>query len=200
MLKVGITGGIGVGKTIVSRMFGLLGIPVYDSDTRAKWVMRYDEDLRAELITTYGAQAFSDNGDLNRSYLASIVFNNPDQLAQLNALVHPHVRDDFANWVNQHASKPYVIKEAALMYESEAWKQMDKIIVVTAPMDVRVKRLLLRDKHRAEADIQAIISKQLSEEEKISRADYIITNDDQQMIIPQVLALHQQLVALASEY
>ncbi len=200
MLKVGITGGIGVGKTIVSRMFGLLGIPVYDSDTRAKWVMRYDEDLRAELITTYGAQAFSDNGDLNRSYLASIVFNNPEQLAQLNALVHPHVRDDFAKWVSQHAGKPYVIKEAALMYESEAWKQMDKIIVVTAPMDVRVKRLLLRDKHRAEADIQAIISKQLSEEEKISRADYIITNDDQQMIIPQVLALHQQLVALASEY
>lgn len=198
MLKIGITGGIGVGKTVVSRMFALLGIPVYDSDARAKWVMRHDETLQQELIETYGAEAFTEEGDLNRTYLAKVVFNNPQRLQQLNALVHPHVRNDFFAWIAGHADKPYVIKEAALMYESEAWKQIDRMIAVYAPMDVRIKRLLLRDTHRTEEDIIAIIEKQLSEEEKMKRADDIIYNDDQQLVIPQVLALHEQFLKQAS--
>ena len=200
MLKVGITGGIGVGKTVVSRMFGLLGIPVYDSDGRAKWVMRHDETLKTELIAAYGPKAFTVTGDLDRTYLASIVFNNPERLQQLNSLVHPHVRNDFDNWVSRQTDKPYVLKEAALMYESEAWKQMDRIIAVYAPMDVRIKRLLHRDQHRTQADLEAIIGKQLSEEEKMARADYVITNDDQQMIIPQVLALHKQFLQVSLAY
>ncbi|MFD2513894.1 dephospho-CoA kinase [Pontibacter locisalis] len=199
MLKIGITGGIGVGKTIISRMFALLGVPIYDSDARAKWVMRHDEGLQQELIDAYGVEAFTGEGELNRTFLAKIVFNNPQRLQQLNALVHPHVRNDFFKWVAMHADKPYVIKEAALMYESEAWKQIDKMIAVFAPLDVRIKRLLHRDKHRTEADISAIIERQLSEEEKMARADHVIFNDDQQLVIPQVLALHDHFLSLTSE-
>ncbi|MDX5423588.1 MAG: dephospho-CoA kinase [Hymenobacteraceae bacterium] len=198
MLKIGITGGIGVGKTVVARMFGLLGVPVYDSDARAKWVMRYNEILRQELIQAYGAETFTEGGELNRPYLAGIVFNNPEKLAKLNGLVHPHVRNDFAEWVASHAGKPYVLKEAALMFESEAWKQMDEIITVYAPMEVRLKRLLLRDRHRTKAEIKAIIEKQLSEKEKMSRANHVVYNDDQQLIIPQVLALHQNFTSRKS--
>jgi dephospho-CoA kinase len=198
MIKVGITGGIGVGKTVVSRMFALLGVPVYDSDTRAKWVMHNDQGLRQELIEAYGEEAFTENGELSRAYLAKIVFNNPQRLQQLNDMVHPHVRDDFFNWVALYSDQPYVIKEAALMYESEAWKQIDHMISVYAPLDVRIKRLLIRDTHRTEDDIRAIIEKQLSEEEKMERADFVVYNDDQHMTIPQVINLHKHFLHIAS--
>ncbi|GAB3825712.1 dephospho-CoA kinase [Pontibacter rugosus] len=198
MLKIGITGGIGVGKTMVTRVFALLGVPVYDSDARAKWVMHHNEALRQELLSTYGPETFTETGELDRVYVASQVFNNPQKLAQLNSLVHPHVRNDFEAWAASHADKAYVLKEAALMYESEAWKQMDQIITVFAPLEIRIKRLLLRDTHRTEADIKAIIEKQLSEEEKISRAQHVVYNDDQQPLIPQVLKLHEQFLTANS--
>lgn len=194
MLKIGITGGIGVGKTIVTRMFAILGVPVYDADTRAKWVMHHNQALRQELQQAYGPDTFTSEGELNRPYLASVVFNDPQRLEQLNALVHPHVRDDFETWVTAQKNAPYVLKEAALMYESEAWKQMDEIIAVYAPMEVRLKRLLQRDTHRTEGDIRSIIAKQLSEEEKMRRAEHIIYNDDAQLLIPQVLKLHKQFL------
>lgn len=189
---------MGVGKTVVSRLFALLGVPVYDSDARAKWLMRHDAALRQKLTAAYGTEAFTAEGDLNRTYLATLVFSDPKRLAHHNKIVHPHVRDDFADWAATHADKPYVLKEAALMYESDAWKQMDQIITVYAPMEVRIRRLLQRDTHRTEADIKAIISKQLSEEERMSRANHIIYNDGQQPVIPQVLQLHEQLSAAAS--
>ncbi|MHA6248699.1 dephospho-CoA kinase [Pontibacter sp. CAU 1760] len=195
MQKIGITGGIGVGKTVVSRMFALLGVPVYDSDARAKWVMRHDVSLRQELSSAFGSETYTAVGELNRAYLAPLVFNNPVQLELLNSLVHPHVAQDFKEWADAHHDKPYVLKEAALMYESDAWKQMDQIITVYAPMEVRIKRLLQRDTHRTEADIKTIISKQLSEEERMARAAYVIYNDDQQPVIPQVLQLHEKLSA-----
>lgn len=193
MLKIGITGGIGVGKTIVCRMFALLGVPVYNADARAKWVMHHDAALRQELLSAYGAGAFTEAGELDRVYLAKIVFNNPERLAQLNALVHPHVGRDFIDWVATHTGRPYVLKEAALMYESESWRQMDQIIVVSAPLELRIRRLLQRDTHRAESDISAIMAKQLTEEEKIARSQHVIYNDDHQLLIPQVLKLHEQL-------
>jgi len=195
MLKIGITGGIGVGKSVVARMFALLGIPVYDSDARAKWVMGHNLELRRELTAAFGTETFTGTGTLNRPYLAAIVFNKPERLAQLNGLVHPHVRQDFTSWMATHGQAPYVLKEAALMYESEAWKQMDQIITVYAPMEVRIKRLLQRDAHRSEAEIRAIIARQLSEEEKMARATHIIYNDDRQLVIPQVLFLHQHFLS-----
>ena len=195
MLKVGITGGIGVGKTVVCRMFELLGAPVYDADTRAKWVMHHDPVLKQELTDAFGPEAYDATGALNRPFISGIVFNNPERLAQLNGLVHPRVRLDFENWAAAHSAAPYLIKEAALMYESESWRQMDEMIAVYAPLEVRLKRLQQRDPHRTEADIKAIISKQLTEEEKMARANHIIYNDEQQLLIPQVLALHQQFLS-----
>ncbi|WP_187262836.1 dephospho-CoA kinase [Pontibacter beigongshangensis] len=195
MLKIGITGGIGAGKSIVCRVFQLLGVPVYDSDARAKQVMQQNAALKDDLINTFGPDAYDTAGTLNRSYIASQVFNNPERLARLNALVHPRVATDFEQWAAAQAPAPYVLKEAALMYESQAWRQMDEIITVFSPMEVRIRRLLHRDAHRTEADVRAIISRQLQEEEKIARADHIIYNDDQQLIIPQVIALHQQFLS-----
>ena len=192
MLKIGITGGIGVGKTIVSRMFQVLGVPIYDADTRAKWVMHHDQELRKELEEAFGPETYNAAGELNRAYLAGVVFNNPVRLELLNSLVHPHVGKDFEVWVAAHADKPYILKEAALMFESESWRQVDEVIAVYAPLELRIKRLLKRDTHRTEEDIKAIMARQLSEEEKMRRAQHIIYNDDQQLIIPQVLALHEQ--------
>jgi dephospho-CoA kinase len=195
MLKIGITGGIGVGKSIVCRMFQVLGIPVYDADTRAKWVMQYDLALKQELQEAFGEDTYTPEGQLNRAYLASVVFNNQERLSLLNALVHPHVGTDFEKWAAAYPNPPYLIKEAALMFESESWRQMDEIIVVSSPLEIRLKRLLQRDTHRTEADVRAIISKQMSEEDKIARANHVIFNDDKQLLIPQVLALHQQFLS-----
>jgi dephospho-CoA kinase len=195
MLKIGVTGGIGVGKSVVCRMFAVLGIPVYDADTRAKWVMLHNQILKQELIDAFGTETYTNTGELNRPYLAKTAFHDPIKLAQLNKLVHPHVATDFANWIEANRTAPYIIKEAALMYESEAWRQMDEIIAVYAPLEVRMKRLLLRDPHRSPSDIEAIIGKQLKEEEKMARAQHIVYNDDQQLLIPQVVKLHEKFLA-----
>lgn len=197
MLKIGITGGIGVGKSIVCRLFAVMGIPVYDADTRAKWVMHHDAALKQELTDAFGPETYTQTGELNRTYLSKTAFNDPEKLKLLNSLVHPHVGQDFTNWVNANQQAPYVLKEAALMFESESWRQMDEIIVVTAPLDTRIKRILQRDQHRTKADVEAIIAKQLKEEDKIARAQYVIYNDDQQLLIPQVLELHKQFLSKA---
>lgn len=195
MVKIGITGGIGTGKSMVCRIFELLQIPVYDSDLRAKHVMAHNPVLKEELIAAFGPETFNDQG-LNRVYLGSLVFPDPTKLAKLNSLVHPHVKQDFIYWAAAQQA-PYVIKEAALMFETEAWRQVDQMITVFAPLDVRLQRLKKRDTHRSEADIRHIISKQLPEEEKVKRADHVVYNDDSQLVIPQVLKLHEQFLTLA---
>ena len=192
MLRIGITGGIGSGKSIASRLFHALGVPVYDADTRARWLMENDEALRQQLTTAFGPTTYDATGRLNRSILAGTVFNNPERLAQLNALVHPHVGTDFAHWaaIQEQTGHTYVLKEAALLFETGSHKQLDRIITVFAPLPVRLARVLRRDPHRTPADVQAIVAKQLSEDEKMQRADYVLTNDDVRPLLPQVLALH----------
>ena len=201
MLKVGITGGIGSGKSVVCRIFALLGIPIYDSDGRAKWVMQHDVILKEQLLQAFGAEAFNASGQLDRAYLAGLVFHHPDKLKLLNSLVHPRVKADFESWsaAQKGVPVPYLLKEAALMFESEAHKQVQQIITVSAPLDVRLARVLQRDPHRQSADVHAIIDKQLPEEERQQRADFILYNDDQQLVIPQVLALHTKLIAFSKE-
>ena len=200
MLRIGITGGIGSGKSVVSRVFGLLGIPLYDSDQRARWVMEHDALLRGQLTTIFGPSTYSPTGKLNRSALARTVFADPAQLARLNTLVHPRVGEDFTRWatMQQAAGAPYILKEAALLFESGAYKTLDRIITVDAPLAVREARVLRRDPHRTAADIQAIIGKQLGEDERQQRAHYLIHNDDVQLVLPQVLALDAQLRALGA--
>jgi dephospho-CoA kinase len=191
MRRIGITGGIGSGKSVVARVFAALGVPVYDSDTRAKHVMAHDLVLRAQLQEAFGAEAYDTSGQLNRPYLARVAFNDAAQLARLNALVHPRVGEDFAAWVAAQAAagQPYILKEAALLYESGAYKGLDAIITVFAPAEVRAARVLRRDAHRSAADVQAIMDKQLGEDEKLARAEHVVYNDDSQLVLPQVLAL-----------
>ncbi len=200
MLRIGITGGIGSGKSVVSRVFALLGVPVYDSDQRARWVMEHDALLREQLLAAFGPDTYTPAGALNRPVLARTVFADPARLARLNALVHPRVGDDFARWAaaRQAAGAPYALKEAALLFESGAYRTLDRIVTVAAPLAVRVARVLRRDPHRTAADVEAIIGKQLGEDERQRRANYLIHNDDQHLVLPQVLALDAALRAPGS--
>jgi dephospho-CoA kinase len=197
MLQIGITGGIGSGKSVVCQLFQVLGAPVYDSDARAKWVMAHDAGLRDELTAAFGPETFTAEGQLNRTYLARVAFPDPAQLARLNALVHPHVGRDFAQWAAGRRAEghAYILKEAALLYESGAYQQLDEVITVFAPQSIRQARVLRRDPHRTAEDIQHIIGKQMSEEEKLARAQHVIYNDDEHLLIPQVLRLDAEFRA-----
>jgi dephospho-CoA kinase len=193
MLKIGITGGIGAGKTVVSRIFQTLGTPVYNADNRAKWLQVHDEKLKQQIKTAFGEESYTSNGALNRSYLANKVFNNKEELQLLNGLVHPAVASDFDAWCDENSDKPYVLKEAALLFETGSYKQLDATIVVTAPKDIRKSRVLNRDKQRTEKEVEAIMEKQMSETERLALADYVIHNDGNTFLIHQVLELHKQL-------
>ncbi|MDW3195985.1 MAG: dephospho-CoA kinase [Cytophagales bacterium] len=192
MKTVGITGGIGAGKSIVSRIFQTLGAPVYDADSRAKRLMNEHEAIREQVIELFGAESY-DQGVLNREHIGKIAFHQPKRLEQLNAVVHPAVAEDFANWA-QEQSFSYVLKEAALLVETGSYKSLDYLILVSAPVDIRTQRVLKRDPHRNAKDVQAIIERQLSEEQKAAIAQTIITNDESQLVIPQVLRTHAELV------
>lgn len=198
-LKIGITGGIGVGKSIVTLIFRQLGIPFYDADTRAKWLIMHHPALVEAIKLHFGEEAYLENGELNRRYLAAKVFVNSDKIQLMNSLVHPKVGEDSAQWFEENEGKcPYTLKEAALLYESGGYKSLDKIIVVTAPIEIRIERIKIRDPQRSTEEILGIISKQMPEEEKIQRADFLIHNDETRLIIPQVLDLHHQLLALVA--
>lgn len=196
MLKVGITGNIGSGKTTVSKMFELLGIPVFYADDAAKSIMVTDELLVAGIKLAFGAAAYFNDGSLNRKHIAGIVFNDEQQLAKLNALVHPAVFRAFDNWAKQIENAPYVIKEAALLFESSSYKMCDKTILVTAPLETRIKRVMQRDSITKEEVISRNL-RQFTQEEKLKLADFIIKNDDTELVIPQVLALHQEFLSLS---
>ncbi|MDB5011179.1 MAG: dephospho-CoA kinase [Mucilaginibacter sp.] len=196
MLKVGITGNIGSGKTTVSKMFELLGIPVFYADDAAKSIMVTDELLVAGIKLAFGAAAYFNDNSLNRKHIAGIVFNDEQQLAKLNALVHPAVFRAFDNWAKQIENAPYVIKEAALLFESSSYKMCDKTILVTAPLETRIKRVMQRDSITKEEVISRNL-RQFTQEEKLKLADFIIKNDDTELVIPQVLTLHQEFLSLS---
>jgi dephospho-CoA kinase len=193
---MGITGGMGSGKSLVCRIFQLLGVPVYDADTRAKELMATDSILVKQIKKEFGTQSYSSNGLLARATLAQTVFVDPVKLEKLNRLVHPRVAEDYNHWLEQHSDRPYVIREAALIYEAGAWKDLDKVIVVSSPEALRMKRVLSRDAHRTAKDIQNIFRNQMPEEEKLKRADFVIVNDESQLVIPQVLQLHDQFMKM----
>lgn len=193
-LLVGVTGGIGSGKSTVCRVFSILGIPIYPADDRAKWLMTHDPVLKTQIISAFGEASFLPDGKLNRSFLAETVFSDQEKVAQINKLVHPAVGKDFENWVaQQHA--PYVIKEAALLFEAGSADQMDFVINVSSPLKIRMARVLLRDPHRSESQVNHIIDQQLPDEKKNELADFTIKNSDNKLIIPQILEIHQKLTA-----
>lgn len=195
MLKIGITGGIGSGKSTISRIFELLGVPVYYADDRAKDIMVRDPELAAQVKHHFVEEIYDARGALNRKLLGNIVFNDKDKLALLNSLVHPATIRDSDNWALQQHT-PYVLKEAALLFETESFHHLDKVIAVFAPQPLRVHRVMKRD-NVTRNEVLARIYKQIDETIKMKLSDYVIYNDEQHMVIPQVLALHKEFLELA---
>jgi dephospho-CoA kinase len=191
-LRVGLTGGIGSGKSVVAKVFETLGVPVYYADEAAKRVMSENASLRKDLVKYFGEEAYVNN-DLNRKFISAQVFNNPEKLKVLNSLVHPVTLADADEWISLQTA-PYVIKEAALIFESDAWKHLDKFIGVSAPFELRMQRAMQRDRVSAQ-QVQDRMDRQMNEDEKMKRCDYVIVNDETQLVIPQVLALHKILTA-----
>ena len=189
MLKIGITGGIGSGKTTVCKIFEVLRVPVFYADDAAKSVMNTDPELISALKSEFGNEIYSDEGILDRKALASIVFNNKEALAKLNGLVHPAAIQAFEDWSRVQGS-PYVIKEAAILFESGSYKDCDYTVLVYTPQDLRVRRVMERDGVTAE-QVLTRIDKQMPEEQKRELADFEIVNDGKRPLLPQVLELHE---------
>jgi len=196
MLKIGLTGGMGSGKTTVSQIFSVLDIPVLYADDVAKTVMIKDENLKQNIISLFGDEAYIENL-LNRKYIADIVFKDQFKLEQLNAIVHPATIAAADKWMKEQTS-PYVIKEAALMFESSASAHLDYVIGVYAPQHLRVQRVMHRDNATRE-DILARMNNQIDETIKMKLCDFVIVNDEQQAVLPQVLLLHEKLLKLAEK-
>jgi dephospho-CoA kinase len=188
---IGISGGIGSGKSVVCKIFSSLGVPVYNADERAKWLIQNDESLKEKLTLLLGAEAYLSNGSYNRGWVAAQVFEKPDLLQQLSAVVHPQVAIDTDNWAKAQSHEPYLVKEAALFSKSGQGTQLDKLVVVVAPTLLRISRIQTRDPHRSEADILKIIANQLTDQARLQTADYVIENNETQLLIPQVYRLHQ---------
>lgn len=195
MLRIGLTSGIGAGKTTAAKVFELLGIPVYYADERAKSLMNEEGALKISIIENFGAHVYKD-GKLDRKLLSSLVFGNSEKTALLNSIVHPATIADAEKWMQQQTT-PYAIKEAALIFESGSEKKLNAVIGVSAPYELRLQRAMERDQISAE-EVKARMSRQMNEEEKISRCRFVLVNDEQQLLIPQVLALHQQLLQMSA--
>ncbi len=193
MLKVGITGGIGSGKTTVCKVFELLGIPVFYADKVAKSIMQTDIQLKTEILNAFGPGSYSEDGQLNRPFIASIVFQNESQLNTLNSIVHPAVFRAFTTWISEHQDAPYILKEAALLYESESYKLCDLSILVISPEAARIRRIMSRD-HITEEEVRLRMKRQFTDEQKREWADHILINDEKSLLIPQIISLHQQFL------
>jgi dephospho-CoA kinase len=187
-LKIGITGGIGSGKTTVSKVFEQLGVPLYNSDERAKWLMNHNPIIVKKVTELFGEEAYQNNA-LNRAHVAKLAFSNKTLIEQLNSVVHPEVFKDFDNWIKAHAHYPYVLKEAALLFESNSYLTLDAMIVVDAPLEERINRVTKRDGITTD-DVLKRISNQMPDEQKLAAADFIITNH-YEPLLPQVLFLHK---------
>ena len=195
MLKVGLTGGIGSGKSTIAKIFEVLGIPVYYADDAAKHIMNTDAELKEKIIAAFGAESYVNN-ELNRPYIASIVFNNSEKLDLLNSLTHPATIRDAEKWMQQQ-SAPYIIKEAALIFESGSAENLDYVIGVFSPLPLRIKRIMERDQVTRDEVIKRM-NRQIDENIKMRLCDKVIVNDEQQLVITQVLPLHQQLLSMGN--
>jgi len=195
LLKIGITGGIGSGKSTVCTIFRILGIPVFNADTEARKL--YDEPQVKEAIILAFGDIMYPQGVFDKKAMADLVFQSTDKLKQLNELLHPLVQIQFDRWLQQQES-PYIIKEAALLIEAGSYQQLDALILVTCPINKRIERVMKRDRV-TEDEVLARINKQLSEEDKRALCQYEIINDDRQLLIPQVLQLHHQLMRVAGQ-
>lgn len=194
MLKVGITGGIGSGKSTVCAVFELLGIPVFYADEEAKKIVGNDAEVLVQVIAEFGKDVLNEEGKPDRKKLASIVFNDDKKLKILSAIIHPAVTKRFLVWCKEKESSPYVLKEAAILFESTANVLVDRVITVSTPVELRIKRVMMRD-HSTSEEIKRRMKNQMSDEEKIKISDFVIVNDEQKFLIEQVLSIHKLLIA-----
>lgn len=192
MFIIGLTGGIGSGKTIVSEVFKSIGISVYNSDIEAKKIMNTDSYIINKLKIIFGNNIYNTNNQLDRKKLANLIFNNKDKLNTLNSIVHPAVKKHFQNWIIKQNS-PYVIKETAILFESGIYKDVDKIITVLSPLSLRIKRLILRDNSNKK-EIMERVKNQLNDEYKIKNSDFLLNNNEEELILPQILLIHNNLL------
>lgn len=196
VLRLGLTGGIGSGKSTVAQIFEVLGIPVYYADIAAKRLMNEDTEIRSAITKVFGKDAYANN-ILNRKYISSIAFSDPVKLELLNAIVHPATKKDSENWMSQQITH-YAIHEAALIFEAKVSDRLDYVIGVSSPQALRIKRAMERD-HVSDEEIVKRMSQQLDEEIKMSKCDFVLINDEQQLLIPQVLDLHEKLIQLSKQ-
>jgi dephospho-CoA kinase len=192
MWKVGITGGMGSGKTSACHLFEILGIPTYYADAEAKRLMVEDKTLVRQVTKLFGKQAYNENGQLNRKHIATIAFADKSKLALLNALVHPAVGRDALRWFKSQKDCPFALQEAALLFESGNYKNMDFIIVVTAPIEVRIERVMKRDGITAQ-EVKARMNHQMEEQQKVKRANFVIYNDADHNLLQQIVHIYHQL-------
>jgi len=197
LIKVGITGGIGSGKSTVAKVFETLGIPVFYADTRAKILMDESEDLKQKIQENFGKDIYS-YGKLDKKHLSTIIFNDPKKLALLNSLVHPETIKDANDWMQQQTTH-YALKEAALIFESGSQQYLDYVIGVHAPVAIRIQRAMKRD-NVTEEEVKTRMNKQIEESIKMKLCDFIINNDEQELLIPQVLKIHQQLLMVNGKW
>lgn len=195
-LKVGITGGIGSGKSTVCEVFEILGIPVYYADTEAKLMYTNNSDLKSEIITLFGEQIYP-NGTFNRKSLSQIVFNNPDKLSQLNQIMHPLVATHYEEWISMQDA-PYTLKEAALLIESKSYLSLDYVMMVSSPDDLRIQRVVERDQI-SRLEVEKRMASQLPQHEVRKHCNSELINDEKQLLIPQIIELHEKLLKLAAE-
>lgn len=192
MIKVGITGGIGSGKTTVAKVFKQLGVPVYHADFWAKEIMNTEPIVKQRLKEIFGENIYDSDGNADRKKISEIVFSNKKKLEELNSVIHPAVWLHGENWLKQHTQKPYILKEAAILFESGGSKNIDKIIMVYAPKEIRIERVMKRD-HVSREEVEARMKNQWDDERKIVLSDFIIVNDGKSLVIPQVLEIHKKL-------
>ena len=193
-LSIGLTGGIGSGKSLVAEFFSLLGVPVYTSDVEAKKLMQTDITIRESLLNEFGDSVYSESGELNRAELANIIFNDAEALKKVNAIVHPQVRLHYQAWLEKQVEVAYVIQESAILFDTGLYKNFDRIITVTADPEIRILRVMLRDKCTRESVLERM-SKQVAEQTKIDLSDFVIYNNSE-LIIPQIISIHEQLICL----
>lgn len=191
---VGLTGGIGAGKSTIAKFFTLLGIPIYYADDRAKWLMSNNSVLKRQVLDTFGDESFTQDGEINRLFLAKTIFADPEKTAIINAFVHPAVKRDFRHWT-ENQKTPYIIKEAALLFETGSYQDLDKTILVAAPLEIRIARVMARDPHRDQNQIHDIVARQLPEEQKKELTDFLVDNTGDILVIPQVLKIHNSLIS-----
>jgi dephospho-CoA kinase len=196
MLKIGLTGGIGSGKTYISGVFRELGIPVYHADAEAKRIMENDPAVRRLIKSLLGPESYI-NGKLNREYIGQVVFSDKKKLEALNSIVHPAVQQDFNNWSQDHSEQPYIIKEAAILFEAGGAEEMDHTIFVKANIETRIARVVERDQV-SELMVMDRIDKQMDDHEKEKLADFVINNEIGSMILPQIVDLHNKFLKINS--